>query len=509
VRLVGVTYDQQTLMPFVRTAMEKAGLEGVCQFFVTVLNEQEARHREELAQMEARHQAVVARLEARIAELEKRLGKNSSNSSKPPSSDGLQRRSTSLRNDNSERKVGGQLGHVGRHLVCSENPDKVIEVHLAQCPQCQANLSAQPVAGVVERQVFELPSIKLEVIAYRAERKRCPKCASTWTARFPEGVEAPTQYGANMQAVMTYLQAGQLLPHERTAQVCEDLFGHRPSAGSVVRSVARSAEKMQGSVEQITESLKHSNVLHADETGIRCAGKTHWLHVVSNEQMTLYTHSAKRGLEGIQAAGVLGHYKEKLMHDFWGPYDKLEHCTHLRCNAHLLRELKACVEDGHHWAKELIGTLVAMKQARDQARESKQSEVPPHRRRELEEQYEHWVFEGLSKHPAVEKPKGRPGRSKQSSEHNLLKRLESKQGEITAFLHDLSLPFDNNLAERDLRIMKVQQKISGCFRSEAGAKAFCVVRSYLSTARKQGLNLLTAIRVAIIGPDPSYAQGAE
>lgn len=490
--------DEQTFRPILQAAFEQGGLDGICTLVVRLFNEQEARH-----------QAVVARLEARIGELEKRLGKNSSNSSKPPSSDGLKRRTRSLRDNASGRKPGGQPGHPGQRLNPSASPDEVIDLPLTQCPQCQGDLSDQPIQSVEERQVFELPPIKVRVTAYRAQRKRCPTCGRILSAAFPAGVTAPTQYGPGMQAVMTYLQAGQLLPHERTAQVCEDLFGHRPSAGSIVRSVAKSAEQMQPAIEQIAAELSAAPVLHADETGVRCAGKTQWLHVASNEELTLYSFSPKRGIEGMHAGGVLPAFDKKLMHDFWGPYDKLEYCQHLRCNAHLLRELKACAEDGHRWASELSGTLVAMKQARDEAVKSERTSVPEERRRELEARYDEWIAEGLLKHPVVAKPSGRRGRGKQSLEHNLLKRLESKKGEVLGFLNEIELPFDNNLAERDLRMMKVQQKISGCFRSEAGAKVFCVIRSYLSTARKQGMNLITSIRNALAGTPSCFARGAE
>mgnify|MGYP003377639118 CR=1 FL=1 len=447
---------------------------------------------------EERHEAAMAKLEARIAELEKRLGKNSSNSSKPPSSDGL-RRTRSLRSNTSGRKPGGQPGHPGQRLHPSTTPDVVIHVPLEQCPQCQGDLSEQPVESEEVRQVFELPPIKLRVTEYRAARKRCPTCGRLCAAEFPAGVPAPTQYGPNMQAVMSYLQAWQLLPHERTAQVCEDLFGHRPSAGSIVRSVVKSAAQMEPAVVQIATALSQASVLHADETGVRCAGKTHWLHVASTAALTLYSHSAKRGMEGFGAAGVLPEYSGKLMHDFWGPYDKLEHCEHLRCNAHLLRELKACAEDGHKWAAELGATLVAMKQARDEALERQTPRVVKRRREELEKCYDQWISQGLLEHPAVEKTRVKQGRAKQSTEHNLLMRLRAKKEEVLGFLSEIELPFDNNQAERDLRMMKVQQKVSGCFRSEAGAKAFCVIRSYLATAHKQSANIIDAIRNALLG----------
>ena len=490
-----MTFDEQTLRPAIERAFEQRGLAGVCDLVVGLLNAQEQRHQAVVAKLEA----LIAKQGARIAELEKRLGKNSTNSSKPPSSDGLKRRTRSLRNNASGRKPGGQPGHPGQRLQPSATPDVVIEVPLEQCPQCQSELSAQPVESEEVRQLFDLPPIAMRVTEYRAARKRCPQCGRLFTAEFPAEMQAPTQYGPGMQAVMSYLQAWQLLPHERTAQVCEDLFGHRPSAGSIVRSVVKSAAQMQPAVAQIATALSQARVLHADETGVRCAGNTHWLHVASTADLTLYSHSAKRGLEGISSAGVLPQYGGVLMHDFWGPYDKLEHCAHLRCNAHLLRELKACAEDGQAWAAELAATLVAMKQVCDAAVAAGAPSVPEQRCGELEAAYAKSMAQGQREHPELGKPAGRRGRAKQSREHNLLKRLSAKQAEVLGFLRNIELPFDNNQAERDLRMMKVQQKISGCFRSAAGAKVFCVLRSYLATARKQGLNVIDTIRSAIAG----------
>ncbi|NJN71207.1 MAG: transposase [Nitrospira sp.] len=193
-------------------------------------------------------------------------------------------------------------------------------------------------------------------------------------------------------------------------------------------------------MDAIGAKLSGSPVLHADETGVRCMGKTHWLHVVSNEELTLYSHSPRRGLEGIRVAGVLPEYSGQLMHDFWGAYDKLEHCEHLRCNAHLLRELKACAEDKHRWATELSDILVEMKQARDQALRDDKDRVAGKRRRELEARYDEWITQGLAKHPVKPKSSGRRGRAKQSREHNLLKRMESKKAEILGFLHEIRLP---------------------------------------------------------------------
>jgi transposase len=491
-----VRYEEQTLRPAIQVAFEQGGLDAVCRHFVGLLNTQEERHL-----------AIVAALEARIAELEKRLGKNSSNSSKPPSSDGL-KRTHSLRTNSSGRKPGGQPGHPGHRLQPSATPDVVIAIPLERCPQCQSDLSEQPVQSKEARQVFELPPIQLRVTEHRAARKHCPQCERRFTAEFPAGVLAPTQYGPRMHAVMSYLQAWQLLPHQRTAQVCEDLFGHRPSAGSIVRSVMKSAAQMTPTVAHIATALSQAPVLHADETGIRCAGKTHWLHVASTKAHTHYSHSSKRGMEGLRTGGVLPEYRGQLMHDFWGPYDKLEHCKHLRCNAHLLRELKACAQDGHKWAGELAATLVAMKQTRDEALQHGTPQVVKRRREEHEARYDRWIAKGLQAHPLVKKERVKQGRAKQSTEHNLLMRLKEKKAEVLGFLRQIDLPFDNNQAERDLRMMKVQQKVSGCFRSEAGAKAFCVHRSYLATVRKQGMNIIDSIRNAVLGTPKCFAEGS-
>ena len=494
-------YDEQTLRPAIGAAFEQGGLDAVCRLVVNLLNEQEARHQAELVALEARHQAVIAKLEARIAELEKRLNKNSSNSSKPPSSDGL-KRTTSQRRKNTGRKPGGQPGHPGQTLRRSETPDIIFSEPLEQCPECGADLSAQPVVGEEKRQVFDLPPVKIQVTEHQAERKMCPNCGRIVSAIFPADVCAPTQYGPVMQAVMAYLNVRQVIPCERVAEVCEDLFGHRPSAGSVVQAVVRCAERVAPAVDEIRAALKSSPILHADETGVRCIGKTHWLHVASNATHTLYSHSPKRGVEGFEVAGVLPGYTGMAVHDFWGPYDILN-CEHARCNAHLLRELKAFSEAGRAWATHLISTLLAMKEAADEARQNGRTGINKTKRRRLETLYDKWVKAGQKAHPEQFKPTGQRGRAKQSPEYNLLRRLRDKREEVLRFLHDLKVPFDNNQAERDLRMIKVQQKVSGCFRSEDGAKRFCDFSSYISTVRKLGLNLIASIKSALTGAPAS------
>lgn len=290
------------LRPLIQAAFDAGGLDAICELFATLA-------------------AAAAKLEARVAELEKRLNKNSSNSSKPPSSDGPKRKTKSLRPKNSGRKPGGQPGHLGQTLLQSENPDFSVPIPLDACPKCGGDLADQPVVAEEKRQVFDLPPIKIQVTEHRAPRKICRHCGSVVTAEFPSGAGAPAQYGPAMQALMSYLNVRQLIPCARTAEICQDILGHRPSAGSVVQAVVQCAARLTSAVDEIRDILIQSPVLHADETGVRCCGKTHWLHVVSTASHSLFTYSPKRGVEGFSVGQVLPHFSGTLVHDFWNPYD--------------------------------------------------------------------------------------------------------------------------------------------------------------------------------------------
>ena len=469
-----LTERAKALRPVIQAALDAGGIDAICELIAS----------------------LEARFEARIAELEKRLNQNSSNSSKPPSSDGV-KRTNSLRENNTGRKPGGQPGHPGQTLHQSQTPDITVAALLDRCPECDRDLADQAPDSLERRQVFDLPAIKMQVTEHQVPVKTCPHCRATVRGKFPADVDAPAQYGPGMRAIMSYLNVRQVIPCARTAEICQDLFGHRPSAGSVVQAIAKCAELLGPSVMAIRDVLKAAPVLHSDETGVRCTGKTHWLHVASTATHSHFSYSPKRGVEGFAVAEILAGYSGTLVHDFWGPYDKIQ-CRHSRCNAHLLRELGSCAEDGHPWAKDLITTLLETKKIAEDTREKGETEIKEPERNRLQSLYEKWVSTGLKAHPEQQKPSGKRGRIKQSKEHNLLKRLRDKREEVLRFMDDLGVPFDNNQAERDLRMIKVQQKVSGCFRSVKGAQRFCTISSYLSTARKQGRNALESLRIAFM-----------
>lgn len=394
---------------------------------------------------------MFAKLEARIAELEKRLASNSSNSSKPPSSDGL-KRTTSLRVNISGRKPGGQQGHRGHTLEQVSAPDKIVELVLSQCPQCAASLEAVRATSSERRQVFDLPAPCIEVTEYRAPRKRCPGCGGVHSAPFPAIAQAATQYGPRFNAVMAHLHGSHLLPYARTAELCGELYGHRPGVAAVVESMNRAALHMKSTVATIADTLAEQALAHVDETGVRAEGKTQWVHVCCNGWLTHLSFGGQRGAVGFGVAGILPRIKGLLVHDFWAPYLTLV-CAHSYCNAHLLRELKAMKELGKHaWAGEISAVLIEMKSAAQDAVSRGESAVPVVLSKPLYERYDRLVKSAQRAHPKNLKRKASQprGRLKQSAEYSLLSRLDEHRDEVLLFFEKPGVPFDNNQAERDL-----------------------------------------------------------
>jgi len=471
-------------------ALYAAGVEGVSALV------------EQLQSTIASQQEQLATLSARVKELEDQRQTNSRNSSKPPSSDGYSRPPRSLR-QRSGKKPGGQPGHTGHALQLVEKPDTVVVHRPAVCGHCQSTLADGLVQHTERRQVLDLPPLRLRVEEHRAEEKRCKVCGQTTRAAFPPEVTTLVQYGAQIKALAVYLTQDHLLPYDRTREVLTDLFGQGLTEGAVWAAVQDAAVHLEGVDEQIKEALCAADVLHNDETGVRVGGHLEWLHVASTAQLTHYAVHAKRGRAATAAIGILPRFGGRSVHDGLEAYRQYG-CAHALCNAHHLRELTAVEEhDQQPWATQMKELLLAIKAHITQGQAAGQTQITATTRAAFVARYQQILRAGATANPSPAPPPGpkKRGRPKQSKAKNLLDRLDRHQEEVLAFMEDWRVPFDNNLAERDLRMVKVQQKVSGCFRTTMGATAFCRVRGYISTLKKQGVPVLPALRHVLLG-DP-------
>ncbi len=449
---------------------------------------------------------VIARLAERVAELEARLGKNSRNSSKPPSSDGLAKPAPRSLRRASGRKPGKQQGEQGFRLEPRPDPDEV-RVHAPQvCRCCSADLSAAPVVGQERRQVFDLPAVALEVIEHRAERRAC-ECGTVTTGVFPLEATAPTCYGPGVTALGVYLLGRQHLPVERTAECLAECFGALVSTGWLAGLLSAAAARLDGFEAVAREQLTGAAVVHFDETGGRVGAKLRWIHVMCTDRWTLYHLDDRRGTTAMDTAGVLGNFAGIAVHDGLAAYRTYD-VTHGLCNAHHLRELAGIGElTGQDWPARLTELLVEMHTAVAAAKSNGHSELPPVRLTEFTRRYDTLVAQGQQLNPPPPRT-GRRGRPALGPAGALLARLAGYRDDVLRFAVDFRVPFDNNQAERDVRMVKIQQKISGGWRSETGARAFLVVRSYLSTARKHRQSALVVLRDAFIGQPWIPAIGA-
>jgi transposase len=434
--------------------------------------------------------ALLLVQEARIAELERRLGLNSSNSGKPSSSDGLKKppRVSSLR-EPSGKKTGGQKGHPGETLCRVEKPDATMDHYPETCAACGKPLAAATATGHVARQVFDLPEPRpLIVTEHRAHACRCAACGTQTRGAFPAGVTAPVQYGTRIAAFVLYLLHYQLLPEKRLAVLMTDLFGVKLVTATIARISNDYAERFHGFVDALRDQVAAAPVKHMDETGFRIGGRTQWLHIASTAWLTFYRTAAKRGSLLANVTGIV-------VHDHWKPYYTMTGVLHALCNAHHLRELKALVEiEKEDWARKMQRLLRRACHVTNLARE-RGVPLKPGLIALIERCYDGVLANGLAFHeaqPTLAKAKRRD-RPPRRVGHNLLLRLSTRKQDVLRFLTNPSVPFTNNLAERDGRMMKLRQKISGGFRSEDGAMDFAVIRSVLSTARKHGWDMLRTL----------------
>lgn len=413
-------------------------------------------------------------LRQELEELKRRLGLDSGNSSKPPSLDIFKKRVFSLR-QKGVRKSGGQVGHKGVTLEQVQSPDVVVDHMPQQCDACQDSIKEAAAQGdPIKRQVFDMPSPRLEVTEHRAWSKRC-RCGHITKATFPVSVTAPTQYGSRLMAFAAYMMHQQFIPEDRLQELLRDLFGASPATGTLVAASERLARTVAPLQEKVLSALKDALVKNADETGFHVKGKTQWLHVLSNAQRTHYRISEKRSdLEPLQ------NMKGTVVHDHFKPYFKLDGMIHALCNAHHLRELKALMDiEEEPWAFEMHQFLKML---------NRWPKIP---KRWMNGRYNEIINEGLAYHQSL--PPFASKSRKRRIGHNLLIRLRDCKSAVLAFAYDPLVPFTNNQAEQDIRMMKVKQKISGGFRTVAGAQIFATIRGFISTTRKQNGNILHAL----------------
>lgn len=456
---------------------------------------------------------IVAELMGRIVALETenqalraRLGTNSRNSGKPPSSDGpgIKPHPKSQRKP-SGRKSGGQPGHPGHTLRLVDEPDEV-KVHApSHCTGCGESLAEVPAVRRERRQVVDIPLVKALVVEHQVETKCCPGCGMETSGVFPQDVKGPMQYGARAAAAAVYFNQAQLLPQERTCEVMEELFGCPMVEGTLESAVGQCHEQLADTEAAIKRGIEGAEVAHFDETGTNVGGKSEWLHVASTGRLTFYAIQKKRGREALDAIGLLPNFFGRAIHDGFTSYWQYRQCEHGLCNAHHLRELTFVEEElGQVWAKDQKELLLQIKQAVEDARNQGQEELPTEMKGEFSARYDVLLEIGFKANPPPE-PTGKAGRPKLGKAGNLLERLRAHKGETLAFMEDFSVPFDNNQAERDIRMVKVRQKISGCFRTTTGAERFCRIRGYISSLRKQGMPVLAALGSAIVGNPPMPA----
>ena len=444
-------------------------------------------------------QRQLAEQRVLVQKLSDQLAKDSHNSSKPPSSDGLKKRRTRSLRKKGQHPKGGQPGHKGDTLKIVAEPDHIEPHSVTTCPHCATDLMSLEPQRYEKRQVFDVPPVQLEVTEHQAEVKVCPGCDQEVKGIFPEHVSQPTQYGPRIKAQASYLNNYHFIPLARTAELLQDFYGQSPSEAVVIAANNTVVTKTEPSLDRIKQQLIAADVGQFDESGLRVEDQLHWLHVASTPELTHYHVHPKRGQEGMKAAGILPEFQGRAIHDHWKSYLTFD-CEHGFCNAHHLRELQFVLDQyEQEWSREMSQLLLNIK-AEVERTPAEMMSLPPDRLTYFEGEYDKVIAKGVEANPPPEEPYPKKrGRLKQAPPKNLLDRLQQYKMQTLAFMYDFRVPFDNNLAERDVRMVKVKQKVSGTFRTQSGADTFCAIRSYISTARKQGHNVIDVIYDAFVG----------
>jgi transposase len=387
--------------------------------------------------------------------------------------------------------------------MAAEHPERIVTHEVPRCGHCQASLQDIEAVGYEERQVFDLPAIRIEVTAHRAAIKVCPACGHRSKGTFPNVMTQAVHYGPTVQTWASYFTNHHHIPVERTTEIFADLVHHRMSEATVLKASEDLETCIAPSTEAVKGLLRDAEVLHVDESGLRVRGTLHWLHVACTERLTSYEVHAKRGHEAMEEAGILGTFHGTMVHDHWKPYFTYDACDHALCNAHHLRELRFIDTQYHQaWANDMAALLVEIKAAVAATPAPAMCLSPPELRA-FATRYDAVVQAGFDANPVpgltIESTEKKRGRPKQPPPVNLLLRFRDFKGQVLAFMSDFRVPFDNNQGERDIRMVKVKQKVSGGFRTLEGAQRFGRIRGYLSTARKHTKNVFEAIQDAFEG----------
>lgn len=441
--------------------------------------------------------AVIAEQASEIAELKARINTNSRNSSKPPSSDGVKKVPKSLRKP-SGKGVGGQSGHEGSGLKLMGEPDKYVTHEPLECVLCPHALKCKAESEIAETRYETDINIETITTAHQTKQKVCPKKGKVLAGKFPEHITGTMQYGVNMEALAVSLNTVGMVSINRTHEILSGVFGVPISTGTIAAMVSDCAKTIEPAVNEIKELLKQERVVHFDETGTRVDKKTIWAHVASTEKLTYIEVQEKRGKEAFNKIGILLMFLGVAIHDCFAPYLGYA-CSHGLCNAHLLRELTAVLENTRQsWSQKLIDLLLVMKTLKDKFLLEGITAVPPDILAIFSVNYDKIMVEALEQNPVPTKEPGvkKPKRGKTGA---LVDRLILGKEQYLLFFTDFDVPFDNNQAERDIRMFKVKQKVSGCFRTMQSANDFAVISSYIGTARKNGVSGFIAVKNALLG----------
>ena len=450
---------------------------------------------------------TIDELTQRVKELTEQLGMNSKNSSKPPSTDINKPNPKSMRKS-SGKKTGGQPGHPGSHLNITAEPDEII-VHIPSvCQNCPLHDTCVSRACVGETRNVIDAVVAVKNTAHQSLTVNCPLRNVLLKGEFPKDIKATVQYGENLQALVVAMNTVGAVSLNRTQEILSGVFGIPLSTGTIVNMVNRCADGITNILETIRQNIIVSEISHFDETGTNVDGKKHWVHSASNSLFTYLTVSPKRGQEGMDEGGVLPYFRGKGIHDCWQPYWKYNLVVHALCNAHLLRELVAAEERdvNQSWATELINLLIEMKTTKENAIEKGKTGFTEEKLEEFGKKYDDIIKKAYDENPVpqdLQNTGKKRGRKKKGKTLALIERLDIHKASVCLFIHDFDVPFDNNLSERDIRMVKTKTKVSGCFRSLSGAENYLKIMSYVGSAKKHGKRAYNAIKQAISG-NPEY-----